>query len=132
MNAKPRLATAQKYPRSAARVFSLRDISLSYEGRNEKIIVRSPDVSARGMFINTGRPFPEGAVLNVQFRLALSGVQVRARCEVRYCIPGEGVGVEFIGLSSEAAKWIEREVELIEGRRPRKKVHRINKKPPHR
>ena len=132
MNAKPRLAAARKYPRSAARVFSLRDISLSYEGRNEKIAVRSPDISARGMFINTGRPFPEGAVLNVQFRLALTGVQVRARCEVRYCISGEGVGVEFIGLSSEAAKWIEREVKLIEGRRPRKKVHRINKKPPRR
>ena len=132
MSAKPRLATPDKYPRSAARVFSLRDISLSYEGRNEKIIVRSPDVSARGMFINTGRAFPEGAVLNVQFRLALSGVQIRARCEVRYCISGEGVGVEFIGLSSEAAKWIEREVGLIERRRPRKKVHRINKKLPRR
>jgi len=132
VNAKPRLVSAHKYPRSATRVFSLRDISLSYEGRNEEIVVRSPDISARGMFINTGHAFPEGAVLNVQFRLALSGVQVRARCEVRYCVPGEGVGVEFIGLSSESAKWIEREVELIEGRRPRKKVPRINKKPPRR
>jgi hypothetical protein len=40
------------------------------------------------MFINTGRNFPEGAVLNLKFLLSLSGVEIQTRCEVRYCLKG--------------------------------------------
>src|SRR6267143_6678219 len=84
-----------KSPRLAPRFSSLRDLSVSYEGFSEDIVTRPPDVSARGMFINTGRKFPEGAVLNVNFRLALTGMEIHSRCEVRYCLPLVGVGVEF-------------------------------------
>jgi PilZ domain len=73
---------------------------------------RLPDVSPQGMFINTSQKFPEGAVLNLNFRLALSGAEIQTRCEVRYCQPGVGVGVEFIGMSSEATRQIEAEIEL--------------------
>jgi len=34
------------------------------------------------------RSLPEGANLNVRFRLALIGASVRARGEVLYCLPG--------------------------------------------
>ena len=34
------------------------------------------DVSVHGMFINTSRSFPEGAVLNLKFLLSLSGVEI--------------------------------------------------------
>lgn len=95
--------------RTAARFSSLRDLSVTYEGRSEKVLTRSPDLSARGMFINTSHTFPEGAVLNVNFRLALSGVEIRTRAEVRYCLPGVGVGVEFVEISLEAARAIEEE-----------------------
>jgi PilZ domain len=95
--------------RSAARFSSLRDLSVTYEGHSEKVLTRSPDLSTRGMFINTGHIFPEGAVLNVSFRLALSGVEIRTRAEVRYCLPGVGVGVEFVEISSQAARAIEDE-----------------------
>jgi hypothetical protein len=64
------------------------------------------------MFISTGRKFSEGAVLNLKFRLAITDVDVRTRCEVRYCLPGVGVGVEFIGVPLEAARDIERELAL--------------------
>jgi hypothetical protein len=64
------------------------------------------------MFINTMRTFPEGAVLNVKFRLALSGHEVHSRAEVRYCLPGVGVGVEFIDISRESVQAIEREIEI--------------------
>ena len=76
------------------------------------------------MFINTMRSFPEGAILNMRFRLALTGASVRARGEVRYCLPGVGIGLEFLGLESAVLKLLEREVERgmairKRGKRPR-------------
>jgi hypothetical protein len=99
-------------PRAAKRFSSLSDLSVTYEGHSEEIVTRPPDISTRGMFINTTRTFPEGAVLNVKFHLALSGYEVRSRAEVRYCLPGVGVGVEFVGISADCVKAIEREIEI--------------------
>jgi hypothetical protein len=113
--AKPRNAAPRpQHARSGLRIQSLRDISLNYEGHSERLEIRPPDLSSRGMFITTSRRFPEGAVLNLSFRLVLSGAEIRARGEVRYCLPGVGVGVEFIDLPPLAAAEIEREVELCE------------------
>jgi PilZ domain len=108
--------------RLAPRFSSLCELSVSYEGHSEDVATRPPDISTRGMFINTSRTFPEGAVLNVSFRLALSGVLIRSRCEVRYCLPGVGVGVEFIDISPDDVRAIEYEVKLGTRERTRKKV----------
>jgi hypothetical protein len=97
-------------PRSAKRFSSLRDLSVTYEGHSEDIATRPPDISTRGMFINTTKTFPEGAVLIVRFRLAISGHEVRSRAEVRYCLPGVGVGVEFIDIGREHVRAIEKEI----------------------
>ena len=105
--------------RTSPRVQSVRDIRISYEGQNGEILVRPPNLSMRGMFINTNRIFPEGAVLNLRFHLVLTGAEVRTRCEVRNCHAGVGVGVEFIGLPAEEAQKIEREIELS-GARPKR------------
>jgi hypothetical protein len=106
--------------RGAARFSSLRDLSVTYEGHSEKVLTRSPDLSTRGMFINTNHTFPEGAILNVSFRLALSGVEIRTRAEVRYCLPGVGVGVEFVDISPQAARAIEEERRRAEAHSPQK------------
>jgi hypothetical protein len=98
--------------RGSPRVYSLRKITISYEGENECIVVKPPNVSAKGMFINTNRAFPEGAVLNVRFELALTNAEIQTRCEVRFCQPGIGVGVEFIGLAADSKRLIEYEIEL--------------------
>lgn len=115
-------ARKRDYVRIRDRIYSVREISANYEGHTENIANRPPDVSANGMFLNTAHRFPEGAVLNLTFRLALSGVQVRTRCEVRYCLPGVGVGVEFVDISPEAVREIEKEVKLcrrtLRARRP--------------
>jgi hypothetical protein len=50
----------RKYHRNSPRVNSLGSISLNYEGHSEEVAARPPDVSTRGMFINTARNFPEG------------------------------------------------------------------------
>jgi PilZ domain-containing protein len=86
------------------------DLAVTYEGCEENIAVRVPDISPRGIFINTPQPFPEGAVLEVQFRLTRTNVVVKARGEVRYCLPGVGIGVEFVEISPEARGAIEKEL----------------------
>jgi hypothetical protein len=113
--------------RVAPRFSSLSELSVTYEGFSEDIVTRPPDVSTRGMFINTSRKFPEGAVLIVQFRLALTKVEIRSRCEVRYCLPGVGVGVEFIEISPESVRAIEEEVALGNNPSPRRKSNRRSK-----
>jgi hypothetical protein len=105
-------------PRLAPRYSNLRDLAVTYEGENQDIVTHPPDISTRGMFINTSRTFPEGAILNVRFSLAHSGELVQARCEVRYCLPGVGVGVEFVDISPEAVHAIEREIKAASRRAP--------------
>jgi hypothetical protein len=109
MKRKKRAAIAaipQRHPRHR----HLAELSLTYEGRTDSVCIRPPDISAKGMFINTDAAFPEGSVLKLSFRLARTGARIAARCEVRYCLPGVGVGVEFIGLPFEHAQAIEKEI----------------------
>jgi PilZ domain len=98
--------------RGNSRVHCLREITVTYEGQHEHTRIKAPDLSANGMFISTSRRFPEGAVLNLEFRMAATNAVVQTRCEVRYCLPGVGVGVEFVGITPEAKEDIERELRL--------------------
>ena len=111
--------------RLSPRIHSVKEISVHYEGRTEEVAIRPPDVSIHGMFFNTPTRFAEGSVLNLRFRLALTGAEINTRCEVRYCLPGVGVGVEFIGISAEAVRKIEREVQLCGAPRPRRKTAKL-------
>lgn len=114
--------------RMAERYSSLRDLSVAYEGHSDMIATRPPDISTRGMFINTAKHFPEGAVLNVRFRLARTGVEVQSRCEVRYCLDGVGIGVEFVNISPKAASAIEEELgPIAQPNRAGKASHARNK-----
>jgi hypothetical protein len=97
--------------RGDKRYFALfSELSFTYEGKVEEVPIRPPDVSVQGMFIQTTRHVPEGAVLKVRFRLARSRYEVLARAEVRYCLPGVGVGVEFVEISNDARNAIENEL----------------------
>jgi PilZ domain len=109
--------------RLALRIHSIRQIAVQYEGTEERIISRVPDVSTTGMFINTSRQYAEGAVLNLSFCLALSGHEVHARGEVRYTLPGVGVGVQFIDIPEQAIHSIEKEIQL--SRRLRRPLHKV-------
>ena len=112
--ASPRKNSNPTDARLDPRVRSLRGISVSYEGHSEEWIVRPPDVSRHGMFLATTHTFPEGAVLNLKFQLAITGAEIETRGEVRYCLKGVGVGIEFLGISPDAMRKIEREVQLCE------------------
>lgn len=114
--------------RAAERYSSLRDLSVAYEGHSDTIATRLPDISTRGMFINTPKHFPEGAVLNVRFRLARTGAEVQSRCEVRYCLDGVGVGVEFVNISPKARLAIEQELHPVARPAKSKAISRAPKK----
>jgi PilZ domain len=96
--------------RRTARYPHLSELSMIYEGFEEDICVRPPDLSPHGMFINTRTEYPEGAVLKLRFKLARTGVVIQTRCEVRYCLRGVGVGVEFVAIPPESVRAIEEEI----------------------
>ncbi len=99
--------------RRDARHPQLSELSVNYEGCTENINVRPPDLSPHGMFVNTAREFPEGAVLKLRFRVSRSGIMVETRGEVRYCLKQVGVGVEFINISPEYVAAIEDEIAVL-------------------
>lgn len=96
--------------RRSPRYAQFSELSLTYEGRTEEICSRPPDISPHGMFINTAKRFPEGAIMKLRFRLSRSRMEVHARAEVRYCLPGVGIGVEFIALEPQYVHAIEEEI----------------------
>jgi hypothetical protein len=97
-------------PRREVRHPQVSELSMIYEGFEEDISVRPPDLSLHGMFINTSKEYPQGAVLKLRFRLVRTGIVIETRCEVRYCLRGVGVGVEFVAIPPESLKAIEDEI----------------------
>ena len=93
--------TATVDQRCVARHTSCTDLHVVYEGSAPRIEVRVPDISPQGMFINTPQAFAVGSSVRVRFRLGHSGKLVHARGEVRYCLPGVGIGVEFVEIRPE-------------------------------
>ena len=109
-------APQQNPSRDAERFAAYRGLSLIYEGRSEVMEVRAPDISPKGMFIHIPRQFPEGAVIKVDFYLSRSGHRVQARAEVRYCLAGVGIGVEFVDMAELDRDAIENEINSLMGR----------------
>jgi hypothetical protein len=106
--------------RREPRLPHLSDLSMNYEGDGQDIPLRPPDLSLHGMFVNTSTHFQEGAIVNLRFRLTRSNVEVQTRGEVRYCLPGIGIGVEFVGIRPEAVRAIEKEIRASSRTRSRK------------
>ena len=96
--------------REVERVEFPSELSVVYEGASEDVPVHPSDLSIHGMFIHTPKYFPEGTVLKIQFRLRKIDFLVKVRGEVRHCIPGTGVGVQFLDLTEEAGWAIEQEL----------------------
>lgn len=76
-------------------------MQLVYENFPRLIDVRVPDISPQGMFVNTPQAFNVGSSVRVRFRLGSSGRFIHAGAEVRYCLPGVGIGVEFVDIRPE-------------------------------
>ena len=112
--------TAAKSSRRLLRHQQISELSVTYEGSNTTLRVHPPNINSKGMFIVTSVAFPEGSVLKLSFRLARTGARIVTRCEVRYCLAGAGLGVEFVDLPPEHVRAIEAEIGMAgnSGRRP--------------
>lgn len=73
--------------------------------------VRLADLSAEGAFVDARSVLPPGAVATLRFTLL--GEEVAARAEVRYSMPGMGMGLRFVDLPPGAR---DRIVRFVEGR----------------
>ena len=109
------MATLIKIPveqRKSPRVL-YHDLKIIYDGMTDIVDERSPDLSTSGMFINTPRSYPTGAQVQLRFDLLRTGVNVEALGNVRYCLTGIGVGVQFVDLPEFARAAIEKELEIL-------------------
>lgn len=52
------------------------------------------DLSLGGMFISYPGAFPEGTTFNIELRLG--DQEIPAKAVVRRCVPGKGMGIEFV------------------------------------
>lgn len=68
--------------------------------------VRLSDLSVEGAFVDTRTVLPVGAVTRLHF--SILGEDVNVNSEVRYSMPGMGMGLRFLNLSPEAREVIER------------------------
>lgn len=114
---RPRARAEFEATRSEPRLQHLSELHLSHEGGGCDIPIRPPDISVHGMFVNTSTHFPEGAVVILRFRLTRSNIEVQTSGEVRYCLRGIGIGLEFIGIGPEAKRAIEEDIEASSGSR---------------
>jgi len=70
-----------------------------------KLDTRINDLSVTGAFVDSVVDFPHGTVVRLQFRVNETPVDVNG--EVRYSMPGVGLGVQFVDLSPEEHAAIE-------------------------
>lgn len=61
--------------------------------------VRLADISVDGAFVDARTVLPPGVVARLRFTIL--GKQVNATAEVRYSLPGMGMGLRFLDLSDD-------------------------------
>jgi hypothetical protein len=62
-------------------------------------ISRVRNVSAGGMFLELDKPIAKGLTTSIHFLVQEGGI--RANAEVRYVMPGKGLGLKFTAIEKE-------------------------------
>jgi len=96
--------------RDAKRITYICEVECDGSGVS-RLATRINDLSMTGAFIDTMTNFSPGTVLELRFHV--KDVRIETTAEVRYCMPGMGMGVRFLDLKPEHAAALE---SLIEGR----------------
>jgi hypothetical protein len=86
------------------------ELSVVYEGAAEVIPIRPADLSSRACS-SIPKPFPEGSILKVRFRLCRVDFVVNVRAEVRHCVPASD-SESNSALEPEALLAIEQELRV--------------------
>ncbi len=103
----------RKYPRVAAR-FPVR-----YSDGEKTLRSQATTLGGGGLFLQEGGRLAPGAEIPVRFRPAKHLRFIEARAKVRYQIPGEGVGVEFVEVRQEDHQLLLRFIHYRSGDRRR-------------
>jgi hypothetical protein len=85
----------RKYPR----IELPKGIAVGWRGGGKYGTAIIQSVSLGGLFIST--PDPPDVGSNVSLLFDVPSGEVRARAIVKRCIPGQGMGVQFINMSQE-------------------------------
>lgn len=86
--------------RKRPRITLPRGMSITWRGRGESVVSKVQTISAGGLSIMAPEPPPNGELLHVSFEVPAG--EVTAQAIVRHSHDGEGMGVEFVGMSDEA------------------------------
>jgi len=89
-----------KKPRRYHRAKLNKGLAVGWRSGQLQGVNRAEIVALGGLFIRTPDPAPVGA--SVQLAFNLPDGEVRARAIVRNSKPGEGMGVEFVGMDTIA------------------------------
>ena len=85
-------------------------VDVYFDGRDSTGIASTKDISVGGFYMNTHAELPEGSILLI--RIPLGGnKELVCNAEVVYTKPGEGVGLRFQGLTEEAKRLLENELQ---------------------
>lgn len=84
-------------------------LDVFFDGQDVTGVASTKDISAGGLYMNTQRTFPVGAMLLVRIPFR-PDAEVVCRAEVVYSDPGRGVGLRFRDVSDEGRAILEREL----------------------
>ena len=74
---------------------------------------RLGDLSPHGAFLKMSAPYAIGRILDLRFVLPSADTFTTCSATVRHHRPGQGIGVEFLGLSPETRGEIENSIETL-------------------
>ena len=83
-------------------------VDVFFDGQDATGVASTKDISIGGLYMNTQKILPEGAILTL--RLPFGEEHVVVNAEVVYSNPGRGVGVRFQGLTEKDRSLMEREL----------------------
>ena len=86
----------RRYPRVGLQ----KGMQVAWQAIGERVVSRIVTVGMGGLFISANEPPPVGDVIQLYFEVP--GGEIRARAVIRSSIPGEGMGVQFTSMGSEA------------------------------
>jgi hypothetical protein len=91
---------AESDRRQSSRNDRPKELSVAWNHGGQEFVSRVRDLDLGGAFIQSAAPPPPpGTVLELLFQV--SGKVARARAVVRRLVPGEGMGIEFVGMGEE-------------------------------
>jgi hypothetical protein len=94
----------RRYPRYGIQL----DIEIDYGSQTMRGMVT--DISFGGMFIATESPLWVGAMFTARL---LMGEPLPVDCQVRRVVPGRGMGISFLKLSSESSNRLTKVLEAL-------------------